>query len=160
MTHLLPAEPTRRIVLRTLVAAGVATLAPMHPARSAEDSVMSIPTAHERAREGSILLVDIRRPSEWRETGLAQPAIAVTMHDPAGPPGFLEAMLAAVDGDRSRPVALICASGVRSSWARRFLAANGFERVHDVREGMLGRGGKTGWIKRGLPLRAYSADDW
>ena len=111
--------------------------------------------ARASAEGGGIVLIDIRRPSEWRETGVATPARTITMHDPAGPNAFLAAVVEAVGGNLDRPVALICASGVRSTWAQRFLSARGFRRVYNVKEGMLGTGSKPGWIKRGLPIRAY-----
>lgn len=123
------------------------------------DGVIDAAAALRSARDGTLLLIDIRRPTEWRETGIAEPAIEVTMHDPNGPRGFLQAVLASVGGNRERPIALICASGVRSGWARRFLALNGFTHVANMREGMLGRGRGNGWIPRGLPLRPCAVCD-
>ena len=121
------------------------------PARAGQ-ARLSAPEAHERLRKGEILLLDIRRADEWRDTGIAEGATTLSMHDPAGPTGFLNAVLQAVEMNRDRPIALICASGVRSSWAQRFLQANGFTRVDNVIEGMLGRGKAPGWIRRGLPV--------
>ncbi len=151
---------TRRELLRdsgrcalALALAGGAAAWLGAPGRARADEVMAPESALEKAQAGELLLVDIRRPSEWRETGVAEPAVEITMHDAAGPRGFLKAMVSAVDGDRSAPVALICASGVRTTWASRFLAANGFSHVYNVKEGMLGRGGQSGWIRRGLPVR-------
>lgn len=122
----------------------------------ARKGVLSAPEARDSMQQDGLLLLDIRRPSEWRDTGIAEGATALSMHDPAGPPGFLQAVLKAVGNDRDRPVALICASGVRSSWAQRFLQANGFTRVENVIEGMLGRGSSPGWIRRGLPVSPCS----
>ena len=120
---------------------------------AAGHGVLSAPEARQRAERGALTLIDIRRPSEWHETGIAASALPVTMHDPQGPGGFLAAVLSALGGDRSRPVALICASGVRSTWASRFLKARGFANVYNVKEGMLGNGAAPGWIRRGLPIR-------
>ena len=61
--------------------------------------------------------------------------------------------LTAVGGDKSKPVALICASGTRSNRAHRFLESQGFTNLYDVREGMMGRGDAPGWLKRGLPTQ-------
>lgn len=120
-------------------------------APAAAGGVISADEAHRRSQAGELLIVDVRSPGEWRQTGLPQGAAAVTIHDPNGPEGFLAATLAAVDGDRSRPIALICAVGVRSSRAHRFLEAKGFTAAFDVSEGMLGRRDLPGWLKRGLP---------
>ncbi len=113
---------------------------------------LSAPEAHARALAGKLLIIDVRSPAEWRQTGVAKGARPVTIHDPDGAAGFLKAMLAAVGGDKTRPIAIICARGARSARANRFLQAKGFTRVHDMSEGMLGRGSQPGWIARGLPV--------
>ncbi|MBT3401074.1 MAG: rhodanese-like domain-containing protein [Rhodospirillaceae bacterium] len=119
------------------------------------ESAWLAPEAAQRASAGGeIVLVDVRSPREWRETGLPEHARPITIHDPAGIEGFGEKVLAAVDGDRERPIALICARGYRSARARDYLASIGFTRLLDVREGMLGRDGAPGWLERGLPLRS------
>jgi len=100
-----------------------------------------------------LILIDIRSPKEWAESGIPKGAKAITMHKPGGKTAFLRAVQDAVAGNSDQPIALICAVGGRSKWARRFLADNGFTNVADVSEGMFGRGsGKPGWIKRGLPV--------
>lgn len=113
--------------------------------------VLSAPDAYDATRSGERLIIDIRRPDEWRETGIAQGALTVTMHRDGGPTAFLNAIDKSVDGRKDTPIALICASGSRSAWAQRFLAANGYSDVANIREGMLGRGSLPGWIERGLP---------
>ena len=58
-----------------------------------------------------------------------------------GPPpreGFVADVLAALANDADRPIALICARGHRSAYARQLLLASGFSRVHDISEGMVG----------------------
>ena len=113
--------------------------------------IIAADEALRRSQAGELLIVDVRSPREWRQTGLPKGAAAVTIHDPNGPEGFLAAMLSAAGGDKAKPIALICASGVRSNRAHRFLEAKGFSAVLDVSEGMLGRRDKPGWLKRGLP---------
>ena len=106
-------------------------------------------TAYAAALSRELVLVDIRRPAEWAETGVPGPAhrIDVRRDD------FLDAVAAALDGERDRAVALICARGVRSDRAAARLAADGFSAVHDVSEGVLGSSAGPGWIARGLPVR-------
>lgn len=116
------------------------------------DGTISATDAYKASQEGAVTLIDIRRPSEWSDTGIPQGAQAITMHDENGPASFLENIRKAVNGDQTAPIALICARGVRTRWAQRFLTANGFTNVLNVSEGMFGRGSKPGWLRRDLPV--------
>jgi len=118
---------------------------------------LTAPEALAQVRAGKIVLIDVRSPREWRKTGVPAGAKTVTIHHPRGASGFLADILKAVGGDKNRPVALICASGVRSSRGKRFLEANGFTHVHDVPEGMMGRGDRPGWLARKLPTTPCTA---
>ncbi|MBY0430705.1 MAG: hypothetical protein K2Q10_05875, partial [Rhodospirillales bacterium] len=68
-------------------------------------------------------------------------------------PDFLERTLAVTGGDKDKPIALICRSGNRSTKAAELLAAQGFTRLYNVREGVEGGGAGPGWLKRGLPVK-------
>lgn len=110
-------------------------------------------TAYANARAGKLTLIDIRSPEEWRRSGLPAGALPVSMHAPGGETAFAKAVLRAVGGDKSKPIAVICAVGNRSRWAQRFLTEQGHVAVQDVSEGMFGRGKNLpGWIRRGLPI--------
>ncbi|HUT49905.1 MAG TPA: rhodanese-like domain-containing protein [Alphaproteobacteria bacterium] len=152
-------DQDRRTVLRGLAAAlavglaGAALGALASAAPALAGTALSAPDAHAQARAGKIVLIDVRSPREWRDTGVPDGAKLVTIHHPQGARGFLRGILAAAGGDKSRPIALICARGVRSSRGKRFLEANGFTNVIDVPEGMLGRGAAPGWLARKLPIR-------
>jgi rhodanese-related sulfurtransferase len=111
---------------------------------------LSAGDSHARALSGDLLLVDIRRPDEWARTGIGEGAVPLDMRRA----DFGAALLAAAGGDSARPVALICARGVRSRQLSARLAAAGFTRVIDVPEGMLGSGAGPGWLARGLPVVA------
>ena len=115
---------------------------------------LSADDAARRAEKGDITVIDVRSPGEWRQTGTAQGAKRVTIHDPDGTDGFLRHMIEAVNGDRSQPIALICARGNRSTRAQEFLRRHGFTNVHNIVEGMLGNRTDPGWIARGLPVDA------
>ncbi|MFQ5785148.1 MAG: rhodanese-like domain-containing protein, partial [Alphaproteobacteria bacterium] len=65
---------------------------------------------------------------------------------------FVADVLAVVGRDRNAPIALICASGRRSGYARDLLAKNGFTRVYSIAEGMAGSARGPGWLARGLPV--------
>ncbi len=111
--------------------------------------------AHRMTQAGEILLVDVRRPSEWRASGTPQGALLITMHGARGVDGFADAVEAALDGDKTKRVALICAAGGRSSYLQGQLEARGFKTVYDVGEGVVGGLFSEGWKARGLPMTAY-----
>ena len=67
--------------------------------------------------------------------------------------GFVRNLAEALGGNRSSPVALICAIGGRSAHMQRILATAGFTNVIDVSEGMFGSSAGPGWLKRGLPVK-------
>ncbi len=121
-------------------------------AQAAEERISAI-EAYNGVVNGSLTLIDIRSPGEWEKSGIPKGSIPITMHNPGGKAAFKNAILAAVKGDKKRPIALICAVGGRSQWAQRYLEKEGFTQVADVAEGMFGRG-KTmpGWLKRDLPV--------
>jgi rhodanese-related sulfurtransferase len=116
--------------------------------------LIPVAEAHARARSGEIVLVDIRTPEEWKETGVPESAHAITMHQ--DPRAFTQKILAAMGGDRTRPVALICRTGNGSSNLLAQMRRAGFTNVADVGEGMGGSRHGKGWLKSGLPVRPGS----
>lgn len=115
-------------------------------------AILSPTVAHQQASTGDILLVDIRRISEWQETGVATSATLISMHET----GFFDKLDVAVDGDHSTSIALICAVGGRSAWMQAQLLGRGYTNVVNVIEGMVGGRYGPGWISQGLPTRIYS----
>ena len=65
---------------------------------SAQNALPSLAAADAQARQerGDIVLVDIRQPEEWRQTGVAEGAVRISMGHPEGGEGFLRDLLAAV----------------------------------------------------------------
>lgn len=120
------------------------------------ETILSAEQAHAGARSGMLILVDIRTPREWRETGVARGARRVDFHDPSGLQGFASKLLAQAGGDRHAAIALICRVGNRTAAAQRYLQSRGFTRVYDVREGMAGGESGPGWVRRGLPMESCS----
>ncbi len=122
-------------------------------AAQAASGKLSAPDAFAKAKAGEVVLIDIRTPDEWKQTGVAPGAKRVNLNNPKGGDGFMAEILAALDQDKSRPVALICRTGNRTAMAQRFLTANGFSNVFDVSEGMAGNmSAGPGWLRRGLPV--------
>jgi rhodanese-related sulfurtransferase len=112
---------------------------------------MSVREAHEAAERGDILLLDIRTRAEWKETGVATSAHPVSMHEES----FLAKLNALTGGDKSKPVALICAVGGRSRALQHILTGMGYDNITDVSEGMIGGVYGPGWIKSKLPVAPY-----
>lgn len=109
---------------------------------------LSPPDAHALATAGQITLVDIRRPDEWAQTGSGEGAHRLDMRRD----DFVPELIKLVNGDPSKPVAVICARGHRSFRMSRALRNAGFTNIIDVPEGMMGSRAGPGWIARNLPL--------
>lgn len=108
------------------------------------------------AGSGELIVVDVRTPGEWARTGVPRGASEISLFPSPGVTNgnFIDQVLAAVGGDKSMPIATICARGNRSSIARDMLSRHGFTAVYDIAEGMLGSKAGPGWLRRGLPVEA------
>jgi len=114
---------------------------------------MTASEARELQQSGELVLIDIRQPEEWRETGMPQGSVGVSMAHPEGGQGFLRDVLAAVGGDTDESIALICRTGNRTSQVLPALQRWGFTDVHHIPEGVAGSSYGAGWIPSGLPLQ-------
>ena len=143
----------RRLMGAFLLAAGLLAgpLATPAAAQDATGQLIAADRAMTLASAGELTVIDVRSPEEWQQTGVPAGAELVTIHQPDGLIGFLDAMTETLGDDRSRPIALICARGNRSSIASSALAQTGYTRVYNIREGMLGSADGPGWLARGLP---------
>ena len=142
---------TRRVVLGAAVL-GLGGLAVMGYARyiynAFDGTELTPPEAHAAAKAGDLILIDIRRPDEWVRTGVPEHATPLDMRRK----DFAQALMQITGGDTSRPIALICARGVRSDRMSARLTEAGFTAIRDVPEGMLGSSAGPGWLKRDLPV--------
>jgi rhodanese-related sulfurtransferase len=112
---------------------------------------LSVREALEGARAGRLVLVDIRTPEEWADTGVPQGAIRLDMTGS----GF-EVRLAALKLDHpGKPIALICRTANRSSEVQKKLAGRGWTNLVDVRGGLLGNPKDKGWLAESLPVVTY-----
>lgn len=113
---------------------------------------LTVEAAHRRAAAGKLLLIDVREPGEWRATGIPAEAKALSMHH--GGAAFVRSVLSLTGHDRTRPIALICARGVRSARMQAVLEKAGFTHVWDVAGGVSGGiFGARGWLSAKLPVR-------
>jgi len=117
------------------------------------DGAIAPEKALGRAKAGDLTIIDVRSPEEWRRYGMARGARGLTIHGPKGMRGFVDSILAEFGGDKTKPVALICATGIRSAMAYSALKQAGFENVKNIKEGMFGGPSGPGWQRRGLPVQ-------
>ncbi|MEM8632671.1 MAG: rhodanese-like domain-containing protein [Pseudomonadota bacterium] len=113
---------------------------------------LSVSEAHRKAASDEITLVDIRRPDEWKMTGIGEHALALDMRRD----NFADLLKDHVGGDFDAPIALICAAGVRSARLSNRLTQAGFTNIINVPEGMRGSAAGPGWIKAGLPTKTWT----
>ena len=141
------------LLLAVLVAVGMiaAPAVAQVAAQETAGELIAADQAMRLAMSGEIVVVDVRSPQEWQQTGVPAGARLVTIHQPDGLIGFIDAMGDALGEDRDRPIALICARGNRSSVASSALAEAGYSQVYNIREGMFGSPDGPGWLARGLP---------
>lgn len=112
-------------------------------------------TAFNAARKGEIILVDIRTPQEWAETGIGEGAIALDMRAP----DFVRSLVTLRKTYEDKPIAMICRTGNRSGYVVQTLAAQGFPGLVDVSEGMAGGPNGKGWLARALPVYPGTPDE-
>lgn len=113
---------------------------------------LSAPEAYELVQAGRMTLIDIRRPEEWRQTGVAKDARRINMEHPDGLIAFLRQIAVEVKGDANAPIGLICRTGNRTTAIQEIMREVGFTNVHNIKEGMIGSAAGPGWIARGLPV--------
>ena len=91
-------------------------------------------------------IYDIRRPEEWRQTGVVEGSKLLTFVDGGGRvlPDFLPRFTADISKDD--PVILICRTGNRTDSLARYLVETGFTNVYNVRDGI------TRWMRDDQPV--------
>ena len=114
---------------------------------SADIARISPADAAKLVADGKAVLIDVREPSEWAESGVAAPAVLLPKSEfDDGLAGDWKDFLAKV-GDKE--IITYCRSGKRSGAVAEALAKQG----HKVANA----GGFGEWQKAGLPTRAVGA---
>lgn len=145
----MPSDLTRRTVGLALIAAAVSpTLAVAQTAK-----IWSSDSAYNALRQDRVRMIDVRSRPEWADTGIAEGAWPISMHEDRFPERLFSARAMA----KGRPVALICATGGRSGRVMRSLQQAGYSDFVDVSEGMLGSAAGQGWIAAGHPVVSMEA---
>jgi len=97
--------------------------------------------------EQGVPIYDVRRPEEWRQTGVVAGSHKLTFVDASGRlhPDFLPTFTREVG--REQPVIVICRTGNRTdSLARELMEKMGYTKVYNVRNGI------SRWIGEGHPV--------
>ncbi len=98
--------------------------------------------ATRRVSQGKAVLVDVREPAEWAETGVAAPAILLPMSDFNGQQKLWKPFL---ENNRGKELILYCRSGRRSGAVAEKLAEQGRQ--------VANAGAFSDWKASGLPTR-------
>ena len=95
--------------------------------------------------KNNIPIVDIRRSSEWDQTGVVPKSILLTFFDKEGKYNFDEWYeKLRLEIDKGKPIILICRTGRRTGIISKFLSEKvGYRLIYDVTDGI------TDWIKKG-----------
>lgn len=136
--------------LLPLVAVFVITLVGWNAsAIAAGAKFISAPQAVSEVQAGNMVLLDIRSPQEWKESGVPEGALPLSMHTRE----FLVGFQKVVAENPGKQIGIICATGGRTQWLQAELAKRGLGQVIDVSEGVFGNRNGPGWIARGLPMK-------
>lgn len=141
--------------IQLLLAVGWLAIAPLASAgENAATFRIDAAAASALIGAGELVVVDVRGAGEWAKSGVPRGAQEISLFPRPGltNENFIDQVLAAVGGDKSTPIATICATGMRSSLALKILKKNGFTALYNIAEGMLGSKSGPGWLRRGLPV--------
>jgi rhodanese-related sulfurtransferase len=109
---------------------------------AAEVAKVTPADAAKLVAEGKAVLIDVREPSEWAESGVAAPAVLLPKSDFDGEKKQWKDFLATA-GDKQ--IILYCRSGRRADAVGQALAAEG--------RSVANAGGMKDWVAAGLPTR-------
>jgi rhodanese-related sulfurtransferase len=130
---------------RRTVLIGVAAIASGAARSQTPVSSLAAREVHDGVKAGKLILVDIRAPEEWADTGVPRGALRFD----AEASGF-EVRLAGLRVDfPGKRIVLIARSGGAAVSVQQKLAARGWRELSVVRGGVLGAGG---WLAEKLPV--------
>jgi rhodanese-related sulfurtransferase len=111
-------------------------------AGAAEVPKISPVEAAKKVSEGTAIMIDVREPSEWAESGVAEPAELLSMSDFNGDQKLWKPFL---EKNAGKELILYCRSGNRSGQVAAKLAAQGLKVENS--------GAFKDWAAAGLPVR-------
>ena len=121
------------------------TLAILSAMLFAEFKTIDIPEFEKLQKEG-VVVIDIRTPQEWKDTGIIEGAKKITFFSERGQPliadWFFE--VGHFIKDKKTPFIIYCAHASRSKALGEGLESMGFEHVYELKGGI-----ENGWMKAG-----------
>ena len=114
----------------------------------ADFSSLSTQQVQEEIKKGTVL-IDIRRPEEWKQYGVIEGSHKITFFDAMGKydVNAWMAQFTQIVKDRNQPVILVCAHANRTKVVGKFLDEQvKMKNVYDLEGGI-----NYGWIDKGLP---------
>ncbi len=105
-------------------------------------STLSPADAHMGQNAGDIIIIDVREPSEWAQTGFPKGSHTISMNDPK----FVAIAKELAAQHPHATVVVSCKTGARASAAAKILAKNEIENLAILRGGMLQ------WTAENLPV--------
>lgn len=109
---------------------------------------VSVKEAAERLASGKSVLVDIRTPEEWTETGVPKGAVKLDMTTP----DFVVKLDQLRKANPGKEVDIICRAATRTALVQARLHAQGWKDIINVRGGVSGHPSDVGWLDAGLPV--------
>ncbi len=98
--------------------------------------------AHQMQQNGEIVIIDVRQPDEWQQTGLPAGAQGVALSGP----NFIEQIEEIAAQNKGCKLAISCQSGMRTKAAVKSLDAHGMKNLHQI------KGGLMAWNRENLPI--------
>lgn len=129
---------------KTLALLGLLFVGTTFFAHGADVKSISAADAAKLVADGQAVLVDIREPSEWAETGVAKPALLLPMSDFDGAQKLWKPFL---EKNAGKELILYCRSGRRAGVVGAKLAAQGWH--------VANAGGFKDWAAAGLPVEKH-----
>jgi rhodanese-related sulfurtransferase len=111
-------------------------------ASAADIQKISPADAAKLVADGKAVLVDVREPAEWSETGVAAPAVLLPKSDFDGGQKEWKPFL---EKNKGKEIILYCRSGKRAGVVAAALAEKGVK--------VANAGGLKDWTAAGLPVR-------
>ena len=112
--------------------------------------------AWTKLNANEMIIIDVRTVNEWKETGVIPGSLLVNKHDSnfSEKKNFLKEIENTISNNSDKKIAIICASGGRSSITMKALISKGYENIYNVSGGIAGKPSENypGWLNLKLPL--------
>ncbi len=117
---------------------------------------LSVEEVEALQKQGDVLIIDVRTPEEWKQTGVIPGSVPLQFFDKDGN-ALTQTWLTQFDQLRKspdQPVILVCRSGHRSGLVGNFLTKKlGLEHINHLSTGL------KSWLKAGKPVNPVCQDD-